>query len=86
MSLSARWPVIWIQIPFSEMSLSHLHACMLSRSVVSDFVIPWTVARQAALSMEFSKQEYWNGLPSPPSGGLPDPGIELVSLAFAADS
>ena len=86
MSLSARWPVIWIQIPFSEMSLSHLRACMLSRSVVSDFVIPWTVARQAALSMEFSKQEYWNGLPSPPSGGLPDPGIELVSLALAADS
>ena len=41
---------------------------------------PWTGARQAPLSMGFSWQEYWSGLPRPPSGDLPDPGIELVSL------
>ena len=39
---------------------------------------PWTVARQAPLSMGFSRQEYWSGLPFPP-GDLPDPGIEPVS-------
>ena len=43
---------------------------------------PWTGACQAALSMEFSKQEYWSGLPFPTPGDLPDLGIELKSLAF----
>ena len=37
---------------------------------------PWNVACQAPLSMEFSKQEYWSGLPFPSPGDLPDPGIE----------
>ena len=37
---------------------------------------PWTVAHQALLSKEFSRQEYWNGLPFPTPGDLPDPGIE----------
>ena len=41
-------------------------------------VTPWTVAHQAPLSMEFSRQEYWSGLPFPPRGDLPDPGIEAV--------
>ena len=41
---------------------------------------PWTVARQAALSRGFSRQEYWSGLPCPPPGDLPDPGIEPRSL------
>ena len=45
-------------------------------------VTPWTVAHQAPLSMGFSKQEYWSGLPVPPLGELPDPGIELASLAY----
>ena len=40
---------------------------------------PWTVARQAPLSMGFSRQEYWRGLPFPSPGDLPGPGIELVS-------
>ena len=44
------------------------------------FVTPWTVALQAPLSMKFSRQEYWSGLPFPPSGDLPDPGIELICL------
>ena len=39
-------------------------------------VIPWTVARQAPLSMGFSTQEYWRGLPFAPLGDLPDPGLE----------
>ena len=43
------------------------------------FVTPWTLARQAPLSMGFSRQEYWSGLPFPPSGDLPNPGIETVS-------
>ena len=43
------------------------------------FVTPWTVARQAPLSMEFCRQEYWSGLPFPPPGDLPDPGIKSAS-------
>ena len=57
-----------------------------SRSVVSDSVTPWTVARQAPLYMGFSRQEYWNGLPCPPPGDLPNPGIESRSSALQADS
>ena len=44
---------------------------------------PWTVARQAPLSMGFPRQEYWSGLPFPSSGDLPEPGIEPVSPALA---
>ena len=44
----------------------------------------WTVARQAPLSMGFSKQEYWSGLPCPPPGDLPDPGIKPMSLTSPA--
>ena len=47
---------------------------------------PCTVAHQAPLSMGFSRQEYWNGLPCPPLGDLPDPGIEPTSPAWQADS
>ena len=56
------------------------HMC----SVMSDSVTPWTVARQARLSMEFPRQESWSGLPFPTPGDLPDPGIEPVSSAAAA--
>ena len=49
-------------------------------------VTPWTVAHPAPLSMGFSKQEYWNGLPFPSPGDLPDPGIEPRSPALQADS
>ena len=45
-------------------------------SVVSHSATPWTVVHQAPLSMEFSRQEYWNGLPFPSPGDLPDPGIK----------
>ena len=50
------------------------------------FATPWTVARQAPLSMRFSRQEYWRGLPCPPPGDLPDPGIKPRSPALHADS
>ena len=48
------------------------------------FVILWTVARQAPLSMGFSRQEYWSGLPCLPPGDLPNPGIEPASLMSPA--
>ena len=47
---------------------------------------PWTVARQAPLSMGFSRKEYWSGLPFPPPGDLPNPGIKPGSPALQADS
>ena len=50
------------------------------------FVIPRTTALQGPLSMEFSRQEYWSGLPSPSPGDLPNPGIEPRSPALQADS
>ena len=61
--------------------------CVLSRSVVSGCsATPWTVAHQAPLSMGFSQQEYWSGLPCPPPGGLPNAGIQPVPPALQADS
>ena len=60
------------------------YARVFNRSVVSDSVVTlWTVACQAALSMGFSRQEYWSVLPFPSPGDLPDPGIKLTSLALA---
>ena len=46
---------------------------------------PWTVAQQAPLSMEFSRQEFWSELPFPSPGDLPDPGIKPVSPALAGE-
>ena len=54
--------------------------------VLSDSASPWTVARQASLSMGFSRQEYWSRLPFPSPGDLLDPGIEPGSPALLADS
>ena len=56
---------------------------VLSHSVMSDSVTPWTVAHQALLSVGFSGQEYWSRLPFPSPGDLPNPGIELTSPALA---
>ena len=56
---------------------SLLRACMCwPLSYVRLFVAPWTGAHQTRLSMEFSRQEYWSGVPFPPPGDLPDPKIE----------
>ena len=69
-----------------EMANSTICCCFLlfSHSVVSDsLATPWTVACQAPLSMEFSRQESWSGLPFPPPGDLPDRAIEPTSPALA---
>ena len=58
----------------------------MSLSRVRLFAIPWTVVYQASLSMGFSRQEYWSGLPFPSPGDLPDPGIEPMSPALQADA
>ena len=57
-----------------------------SLSRVRLFATVWTVAYQAPLSMGFSRQEYWGGLPFPSPGDLPDPGIEPGSPASEADA
>ena len=53
-------------------------ACAVLRHVLL-FVTPWIVAYRIPLSMEFSRQEYWSGLPFPTSGGLPDPRLKPKS-------
>ena len=53
--------------------LSHIQLCET----------PWTVAHKAPLSIEFLRQEYWNGLPLPSAGDLPTPGTEPMFLMFA---
>ena len=50
------------------------------------FATPWTVAYQAPLSMGFSRQYYWSGLPFPSPGDLPEPGIERLSPALYSDA
>ena len=63
---------------------ARMHVCMLSRFGL--FATPWTVTYQAPLSMGFSRQEYWSGLPFPSPRDLPDPGIESESPALQADA
>ena len=58
---------------------AHAHAHTQSFSHVRLFATPWTVARQAPLSVGFSRQEYWSGFPFPSPGDLPDPGIKPTS-------
>ena len=72
-----------IRLPFTQC----MHACSVVQSV-SNVAIPWFVALQAPLSMEFPRQEYWSGLPFPTPGDPPNPGIEPrspVSPALQAD-
>ena len=54
--------------------------CVCTLSCVQLFATPWTVAHQAPLFMEISRQEYWNRLLVPSPGALPDPGNEPMSL------
>ena len=65
---------------------ARVYIVSVSRSVVSDSAMPWTTAYQAALSLRFSRQGYWSGLPFPSPGHLPNPGIEPGSPALQADS
>ena len=60
---------------------------MLSRfSHVRLFATLWTVVHQASLSLRFSRREYWDGLPCPPPGDLPEPGVEPMSPILQAES
>ena len=68
----------------STMPQTVQYVCMQVASVMSDCVTLWTVAHQVPLSMGFSRQEYWCGLPCPPLGDLPNPGIEPMSLISPA--
>ena len=56
--------------------------CMLVLSHTQLFATPWTIALESPLSMGFPRQEYWSGLPFPPLGDLPNPGIEPMSSEF----
>ena len=70
-----------MQLPYTWFlicKLKAVHVCSVT-SVVSSSATPWTVAHQAPLSMGFSRQEYWSGLPYPSPGDLPNPGIEPSS-------
>ena len=60
--------------------------CVLALSHVQLFVSPWTVAHQAPLSMEFSRQDSWSRLPFPSPGDLPNPGIKPGSPVLQADA
>ena len=70
---------LYIQV---KILLSPVNLPILVLNHVSDSAIPWTVACQAPLFMGFSKQEYWSGLPFPPPGDLPHPGIKPASPVF----
>ena len=76
-------------IPLTSHSLSPLLVVVVGGLVIKScltLAIPWTVALQAPLSMEFPRQECWNGLPFTSPGDLPDPRIKLGSSALQADS
>ena len=66
--------------------LTVTRACVHALSCVRLFATPWTVACRAPLPMGCSRQEYWSGLPCPPPGDLPDPGIKPASPALQAGS
>ena len=70
----------------TELELKYGKVKVKSLSHVQLFATPWTVAFQAPLSMGFSRQEHWSGLPSPSPGDLPGPGIEPQSSVLQADS
>ena len=63
-----------------------IFCCLVTKSCLTLFETPLTVAHQATLSMGFARQEHWCGLPFPSPGDLPDPGIKSVSSAVQADS
>ena len=73
-SLELNWIVLrWDNLKCR--SSSTYHGVCVSHSVMFNSVTPWIVAHQAPLSVGFSGQEYWSGLPFPPPGDLPDPGF-----------
>ena len=77
------WPLI-TPLPPLWFFQTRVCACMLFLQSCLTVVILWTVAHQDPLSMGFARQEYWSGLPCPPLGDLPNPGIEPGSLTSPA--
>ena len=78
------WDIQWIlgvcvNCCWLRLAMHYKKEMCLVTSVVSDSVIPWVIAHQAPLSMGFSWQEYWSGLPFPSPGDLPNQGIEPTS-------
>ena len=75
-------------LPSSLLKESLVCACVRTEAISPVWlsVTPWTVDRHAPLSIGFSRQEYWSGLPCPPPGDLPNSGIKPRSPAFQADS
>ena len=71
---------------YTDLTHRNLAACVLSRYLVRLFSIPWTVACQAPLSLGFSRQKFWSGLPFASPEDLPNPGITPASPALQADS
>ena len=69
----------------SDLSLNLLLGGLVAKSCLTLATL-WTVARRGPLSMGFSRQESWSGLPFPPPGGLPNPGTEPTSPELQADS
>ena len=76
----------FLQYDFGSGTQEYWVSEVKSLSRVWLFVTPWTVAYQASLSMGFSTQEYWSGLPFPSPGDLPNPGIEPRSPTLEADA
>ena len=69
-----------------KLMYDHEKVKVKSVSCVQLFLTLWTVAHQASLSMGFPRQEYWSGVPFPPPGDLPDPGIKRKSPTLQAVS
>ena len=80
-ALHIRWPGECKSNPQGDIT-SHLLECVHAQSLshVRLCANLWTIAHQAPLSMRFSRQEYWSGLPCPPPGDLPNPGIKPTTL------
>ena len=74
---------LFIQDGTLDRVIACVRACMCTQLCLTLYD-PMTVAHQASLFIECSRQEYWSGLPFPTPGDLPDPGIELASLVFPA--
>ena len=83
-----RESLVWLFAVVFKLLTLYLFLLLMcvSHSVMSDSATLWTVARQAPLSMEFSRREYWSGLPFSSPGDLPNPGIETRSPSLQADS
>ena len=82
-------PALWLNsVPSEPPGKPRLPFSLVqfSLSVMSNSETPWTVAQRASLSMGFSRQEYWSGLPCPSPEDLPGPGIKSTFSALQADA